>query len=136
PTPCSFALLVFVLIARSCSSAIDVRSVRPNASLSCPHGCRSKRVAPGGRRLAPKGAERPQGHLEKPKRFLDRWLNDGEPEPATRVLRTRASDAMPTLNFDEPEQEPQKQPARARELARDDSTTEGVQAVNKKSCLL
>lgn len=74
------------------------------------------------RRPAPKSAEAPQGHLEKLKRFLDRWLNDDEPAPATRVLRTRASDATPTLNFDEPEQEPQKQPARAREFVRDDST--------------
>ena len=73
------------------------------------------------RRPAPKAADVPQGHLEKLKRFLDRWLND-EPEPATRVLRTRASDATPTLNFDEPEPAPQKQSARARELVRDDST--------------
>lgn len=74
------------------------------------------------RRPAPKPAEGAEGHVARLKRFLDRWLNDDEPEPTTRVLRTRASDDMPTLNFDEPEQEPQKQPSRARELARDDST--------------
>ena len=74
------------------------------------------------RRPAPKAAVKSAaGHHARLKRLLYRWLYDDEPEPPPRVLRTRASDAMPTLNFEEPEQESQKQPARARALVRDDS---------------
>lgn len=72
------------------------------------------------RRPAPKTAAVAEGYLNKLKRFLDRWLND-EPEPASRALRTRASDAIPKLDFEEPEKEPQKQPAPARQLIGDDS---------------
>jgi hypothetical protein len=74
------------------------------------------------RKPPPKAAEAAEGHLDKLKRFLDRWLNDDEPGPAAQALRTRASDAVPKLDFEEPEKEPQKQPAAARQLVRDDST--------------
>ena len=72
------------------------------------------------RRPAPKAAAAAEGHLDRLKRFLDRWLNDDEPAPAT--LRRRKSDAVPKLDFEAPEKEPQKQPAAARHLIRDDST--------------
>ena len=74
------------------------------------------------RRPAPKAAAAAEGHLDRLKRFLDRWLNDDEPAPAAHSLRTRASDAVPKLDFEEPEKAPQKPPAPAPRLVRDDST--------------
>ena len=54
------------------------------------------------------------------RRFYSRWFGDGEPLAVPRRLRTRSSDRMPSMNFEEPVKEPKKQPARAQEPIKGD----------------
>ena len=68
------------------------------------------------RRPAPKTAPGGQGLVAKVKRFLSRWLDEAALESGDRRIRTRASDVLPKLEFDEPVKEPQAQPAHARKL--------------------
>jgi hypothetical protein len=67
------------------------------------------------RRPAPKAAPRPQGALYELKRFFSRWFGEGEPEPGYHGLKTRASDHVPNMSFEQPVKEAAKQPVRARE---------------------
>jgi hypothetical protein len=59
------------------------------------------------------------GVLAGVKRFISRWLGDShdDVEPASRTLRTRASDHVPNLDFDGSTQEPPKAPAPAQDPA-------------------
>ena len=68
------------------------------------------------RRPAPKAARAGQGLVATVKGFLARWLDDDAVEPVDRRIRTRASDVLPKLDFDEAVKEPQPQPAHARKL--------------------
>jgi hypothetical protein len=72
------------------------------------------------RRPAPKPGSADEGYFQVVKRFVARWTGGEVPEPETRTLRTRASDAVPRLDFEGTDQEAQKEPAHARELVRED----------------
>jgi hypothetical protein len=72
------------------------------------------------RRRAPQSWRAPIGYFETFKRMFARWLGDVDPEPTDRKLRTRASDDMPKLDFEQAEEQPQGPPTPAPELVRDD----------------
>jgi hypothetical protein len=72
------------------------------------------------RRHAPTRARAAISYIETLKRMFTRWLGDVDPEPTDRELRTRASDVMPKLDFDQPEEKSQGPPTPAPELVRDD----------------
>jgi hypothetical protein len=72
------------------------------------------------RRSAPGLAQGSTGLLHNLKRVVARWLADEDPEPTDRRLRTRASDMMPKLNFDEPGEEPETPAPSASKLVPDD----------------
>ena len=72
------------------------------------------------RKSPPKSAQGKTGLLHNFKRFVDRWLGEEDPEPTDRTLRTRASDVVPKLDFDEPAQEPETPAASAPKLVPDD----------------
>jgi hypothetical protein len=72
------------------------------------------------RKSAPRVAPAKTGFLHTLKRMLDRWLADEDPEPTDRILRTRASDVMPKLDFDEPGKEPETPAASAPKLVPED----------------
>ena len=72
------------------------------------------------RKSAPRAAPGKTGLLNNLKRLVDRWLAEEDPEPTDRTLRTRASDVMPKLNFDEPAEEPETPAASAPKLVPDD----------------
>jgi hypothetical protein len=67
------------------------------------------------RRPAPKFTAPPKGAFHAIKRFFSRWFGEGDPEPGYRGLRTRASDFVPNMSFEEPQKEAPKQPVHARE---------------------
>ena len=66
------------------------------------------------RRPARRSAPAARRHFETVKRLLARFLGDADPEAMRGPLKTRASDAVPNLNFEAPAKEPPKTPARAR----------------------
>jgi hypothetical protein len=70
------------------------------------------------RRAAPGGATAASGFVQVIKRLIARWLGDDD-SLTERKLRTRASDVLPKLEFDEPAKEPPP-PAPAPEFVRDD----------------
>jgi hypothetical protein len=75
------------------------------------------------RRAAPGPAPEGQGVIQTVKRLLSKWTGGDAPDPATRTLRTRASDRLPKLDFDRVDPDPAAEPQRPPELARDQSTT-------------
>jgi hypothetical protein len=72
------------------------------------------------RRSAPKDGRAAGGYLRTLKRLIARWLGDDDSLVTERRLRTRASDVLPKLEFDEPAREVQSPHAPAREFVRDD----------------
>jgi hypothetical protein len=62
------------------------------------------------RRAAPRHAPPPQGAFQDIKRFFSRWFGDGDAEPGYRGVKTRASDRVPTMSFEEPVKEPAPKP--------------------------
>jgi hypothetical protein len=74
------------------------------------------------RRPPSKTAAPARGRFQTLKQLLSRWFGDGEPESTCRGPRTRASDFVPSLDFDDPgtEAEPRQQPAHAREVLKHD----------------
>jgi hypothetical protein len=64
------------------------------------------------RRPAPRTAHGAEGRIQALKRAIDRWFDDDEPDPEPTHLRTRASDAVPDLDFDKSKKEPQPAPDR------------------------
>ena len=72
------------------------------------------------RRPAPKRVSAAHGPVHAVKRLFARWLGDGDHEVSRGRLRTRASDFVPDLSFDEPAKEPAKKPARATEPLKGD----------------
>lgn len=69
-----------------------------------------------------KAADAAPGRFLTLKRLLDRWFGGEDSDHGPGRLRTRASDFVPNLNFEEPGKEPQQQPAPAREPLRDDGS--------------
>ena len=65
------------------------------------------------RRPASKGAEAARRPFDTVRRLLASWF--GDPEPARRAgpPRTRASDHVPSFDFDEPARQPREQPVHA-----------------------
>jgi hypothetical protein len=72
------------------------------------------------RRPAPKPLDSEQGLLPSVKRMFSKWMGEEVPEPEERRIRTRATDVLPKLDFDDGEKAPEPKPAAARELVRDD----------------
>jgi hypothetical protein len=73
------------------------------------------------RRSGPRPAP-PAGNdpLSRIRRAWSRWFGEGDPDEAKRTIRTRRSDHIPDLSFEEPEPKPQKQAARVRQPAKGD----------------
>ena len=72
------------------------------------------------RRSAPKAASRPQGAFHEVKRFFSRWFGEGDPEPGYRGVKTRQSDRVPNMSFEEPVKDAPKPPLPAREPIKND----------------
>lgn len=72
------------------------------------------------RRPAPRVTPPPQGVLHEVKRFFSRWFGDGDPTPGYRGVKTRASDRVPNMSFEEAVKEPPKPPLPAREPIKTD----------------
>jgi hypothetical protein len=74
------------------------------------------------RRSGPKGAPPvKQDLVTRIRRALSRWFGEGDPDDARRGLRTRRSDHIPDLSFEEqPEKTPQKHAARVSEAVKND----------------
>jgi hypothetical protein len=72
------------------------------------------------RRPGPKPASTGQGMISSVRRFYSRWFGESDPAEARRGLRTRASDRMPDMTFEDPAKKPKKQPARAQEPIKGD----------------
>lgn len=72
------------------------------------------------RRPAPRTAHAGQRHFAAVKRLLARWFGHDDLEETTGSLKTRASDFVPQLDFDEPHEEPHKQPTHASAVIKND----------------
>jgi hypothetical protein len=72
------------------------------------------------RRPAPRGEETSEGYFPTVKRLLSRWFGDEGPGGTARRLKTRTSDHVPNLDFDEPAKESPKQAARTAEPIKSD----------------
>jgi hypothetical protein len=72
------------------------------------------------RRPAPRVSAPSRGLVHALKAAIGRWLGDADPDEARRTLRTRASDELPNLAFDEPAKAPEPQPPSVREPIKSD----------------
>jgi hypothetical protein len=72
------------------------------------------------RRAAPTAPPAPEGALHDARRFFSRWFGDGDVEPGYRGLKTRASDRVPNMSFEEPAKPLPKPPLPAPEPVKND----------------
>ena len=73
------------------------------------------------RRPGPKAAPPSSGDpISRVRRALSRWFGDGGEDDPRQGLRTRRSDHIPDLSFDDQQPEPQKQAARVRQPVKGD----------------
>ncbi len=72
------------------------------------------------RRPGPRHARAGQGPFRTLQRAIDRWMGDADAEDASGPLKTRASDHVPNLDFEEPGKEPRKHAARTAEPVKGD----------------
>ena len=72
------------------------------------------------RRSRPKAADAAQGRFLSLKRRLHRWFGGDDPDYGPGRLKTRASDFVPKLDFEEPSKEPPQQTVHASQPLRDD----------------
>ena len=70
------------------------------------------------RRPTPKVDRAATGPVHAVARVIRNWFGGAEPDPAERAIRTRASDHVPNLNFEQPAQEPEPNAAATREHAK------------------
>ena len=74
------------------------------------------------RRPAPKNVQGARGYYQTLKRRIDRWFGDEEDvqDDAPVVVKTRASDAVPSLDFEPTDNESQPKAARERQPIKGD----------------